>query len=180
MRCDVLGMMELDGSLVDDSTGSVNTDIQVWRENTDSRVTPYVPCECRELARVYSSNVGNSDKSEIISTSSSYHRAHTKHCQTGERGTSQTASSTSTTTASSSGYHRDIPHDTDNKSSACDNDDNEGENDTSNLVEAALPSAGDRREKNRESEIRNFKSNCNPEELQKLKIQCEVSFIKFI
>ncbi|XP_044583072.1 uncharacterized protein LOC123264073 [Cotesia glomerata] len=180
MRCDVLGMMELDGSLVDDPAGSINTDVQVWRENTDSRVTPYVPCECRELARVYSSNAGSGDKSGIISANPSYHR-HSKHCQTGERATTSATSSSSsttttstTTTSSSSGYDHDAPHDTDNKSSACDNDDNEGDNDTSNLVEAALPAASDRRERNRESEMRKLKSNCNPEELQKLKIQCEV------
>ncbi|XP_034938531.1 uncharacterized protein [Chelonus insularis] len=168
MRCDVLGMMELDGSLVDDAKGSVNTDIQVWRENTE-RTTPFVPCECRELARVYS-NAGNSDKSEIVPAGTIF-RAHSKRCQRNEMVPSTTSSSSP---SSSSVYHRDITQGPDNKSNACESDESGDENDASNLVEAALPPAGDRRERSRETEIRRLKSNCNPEELQKLKVQCEM------
>ncbi|XP_015114611.1 uncharacterized protein LOC107039492 isoform X1 [Diachasma alloeum] len=157
MRCDVLGPSELESSLVDDPTGALNTDIQVWRENTD-RTSTVVPCECRDLTRIYSKV---SDKSEVM-PSGSLHQSQ-KHCRREE--------STSSSAARTSDYHRDIAG-PDNKSSACEHSDDE-DDDPSNLVEAALP-AGDRKERKRQSEIRRLKSHCKPEELAKLKIQCEV------
>lgn len=162
MRCDVLGPSELESSLVDDPTGALNTDIQVWRENTESRTT-IVPCECRDLGRVYGKV---SDKSEVMPASSSYHQ---KHCRREESG--PTASSAA---SKPSDYHRNIVAGPDNKSSACENNEDE-DDDPSNLVEAALPPHVNRKEKRRQSEIRKLKSNCRPEELAKLKVQCEVS-----
>ncbi|KAK0163098.1 hypothetical protein PV327_006807 [Microctonus hyperodae] len=173
MRCDVLGAMELEGSLVDDSSGSLNTDIQIWRENTESKTTPFIPCECRELARVYN-NVGSSDKSGVVTTASLAFQVHPRHCNRNEVDSKASISSTATTSTAASDYHRNIVHGPDNKSSACDNSDGDDDDDASNLVETALPPTNDKREKNRESELRKLKSNCKPEELQKLKIQCEI------
>lgn len=175
MRCDVLGAMELEGSLVDDPSGSLNTDIQIWRENTESKTTPFIPCECRELARVYN-NVGSSDKSGVVTTASLAFQTHPKHCNRNEVDSKASISSTATTSTATSDYHRNIVHGPDNKSSACGNSDSDDDDDASNLVETALPPTNDKRERNRESELRKLKSNCKPEELQKLKIQCEVSF----
>lgn len=194
MRCDVLGNGDLDSSLIDDPSGSLNTDIQVWRESTDSRrSSSLTSCECRELARIYAS-----DKSDIIPAVATY-SSKQRHCKrggafeggnTGSTSTadaghsavsgssSSTASpSSSSTSASSTTSAYDVNNGPDNESAACDNPDGESNDDdeASNLVESSLPAAVDKRERSKEFEIRKLKSNCKPEELQKLKLQCEVS-----
>ena len=201
----MLGSGELDSSLIDDPTGALNTDIQVWRESTDNRRS-FTSCECRELARIYTS-----DKSEIASAATPYASNHQRHCKRvggggafdsastvatssnpdgightavpGGSSTSSGASSTSSSSPTTSSYDMSSGSG-DNESSACDNPDGDAsvddDDETSNLVEAALPAAVDKRERSKEFEIRKLKSNCKPEELQKLKLQCEVSFKIFI
>jgi len=74
-------------------------------------------------------------------------------------------------------YHGEIAG-PDNKS-ACEEDEDEDDeeedaDDEENLVEAALPAVV-RKQRRRGLHLRKLKSNCKPEELQKLKTQCEVS-----
>ena len=64
MRCDVLGNRDFESSLVD-GTSPLNTDIQVWRENTEHKVSS-TPCENRELSRPY-----RGEKSQVVSDGSS-------------------------------------------------------------------------------------------------------------
>jgi len=76
-----------------------------------------------------------------------------------------------------SSYHNEIAE-TDNKNDCEEDEDEEDEEDMEdeeNLVEAALP-AVDKKQRRRGLHLRKLKSNCKPEELQKLKTQCEVSF----
>ncbi|KAG9428981.1 hypothetical protein HZU67_09355 [Apis mellifera carnica] len=73
-------------------------------------------------------------------------------------------------------YHVEIAG-PDNKSNACENEEDEDEeddeDDEENLVEAALP-AVDKKQRRKGLHLRKLKANCKPEELQKLKLQCEV------
>lgn len=222
MRCDVLGGVELDSSLIDDPTGSLNTDIQVWRESntaSNARKTKYgggSSCECREVARIHKM----SEKSEIIPAITRYaskqrHCKRVPHSASPELGGTSTSknsgesagiltssSSSSTTSSSSSSSSSNSPTSTsssssstssrnrdnskpENDNSACDNiephDDEDLDDlyldeydDPTNLVESSSPAALDKRERGKEFEIRKLKSNCKPEELEKLKLQCQV------
>ncbi|XP_043288780.1 uncharacterized protein [Venturia canescens] len=220
MRCDVLGGVELDSSLIDDPTGSLNTDIQVWRESNtagNGRRTKYgaggaagSSCECRDVARVHKM----SEKSEIIPAITRY-SSKQRHCKrvpspgspevagspsksSGDSGTLTSSSSTSTSSSSSSpnpqtstpssstsSSSRRDNNPPENDNSACDNieahDDDDLDDiyldeydDPTNLVESSLPAALDKRERGKEFEIRKLKSNCKPEELEKLKLQCQI------
>jgi len=176
MRCDVLGNRVFENS-VDDDGGHLNTDIQVWRENTEQqqqqqrkqqqRSTSVVPCESCGLARMYPGGKSYAIADGGAMTNPQRYCFHDNH-DGGDMHNHRLVRSS---------YHNEIAG-PDNKSSACDSeeeeDDEEDENEE-NLVEAALPAVG-RKQKRRGLRLRKLKSNCKPEELQKLKTQCEVSY----
>ncbi|KAF7996561.1 hypothetical protein HCN44_002207 [Aphidius gifuensis] len=211
MRCDVLAVTEYDSILTNDQTGSLITDIQVWREHTESKMTPFISCECRDLARVQT-NINNNIKTDksVIPVGTLFHQPnhhnhhyyyyynnHQRHCyrddndNDGEnKKNKKLIKKNNDKTRKSNCYPRDAGPD--NKSSACDNsndddddddhDDDDRHNnyedddddDDPNLVDTTLPPSAERREKKREAEIRKLKANCKPDELAKLKIQCEI------
>ncbi|KAG7188843.1 hypothetical protein KM043_008449 [Ampulex compressa] len=165
MRCDVLGNRDFESSLVDDDGSHLNTDIQVWKENTEQRSTSMMPCESRELTRAYSA-----EKSCILSGGGAVTNIE-RYCHRGENVLLENHR------LAGSSYQNEIAG-PDNKSSACeseedDEDAEEEEEDEDSMVEAALP-AMDRKQRRRGLHLRKLKSNCKPEELQKLKQQCEI------
>ncbi|XP_033209531.1 uncharacterized protein LOC117168184 isoform X2 [Belonocnema kinseyi] len=169
MRCDVLGNRDFDSSLVDGKS-PLNTDIQVWRESTDHRGSS-TPCENRELSRTY-----RGDKSNAVSDgSTSSFISLQRYCQRDRTGSSENQYS------SADSYRQEVAG-PDNKSSACeggdeedgeDEEDDDDEDDGSNFVEAALPSTSKKR-RGKAYHLRKLKASCKPEELQKLKLQCEI------
>lgn len=177
MRCDVLGIRDLENS-ADDGSGHLSTDIQVWRENTEQqqrqrqqqkRGTSVVPCESRGLARMYPT-----DKSCSITGGSTVTNMQ-RYCRRDDHGGEM-----HNHRLARSAYHNEIVG-PDNKSNACDGeeededeDDEDIEDEEENMVEAALP-AVNRKQRRKGLHLRKLKSNCKPEELQKLKTQCEVS-----
>lgn len=74
----------------------------------------------------------------------------------------------------------------DNKSRACDKSEDDDEDDAEETkeedeegahnYESSLPSAANKNRCRRKEELKWLKSNCKPEELHKLKVQCEVRF----
>lgn len=180
MRCDVLGNRDFENS-ADDDGGHLSTDIQVWRENTEQqqrqrrqrRGTSVVPCESRGLARMYPA-----DKSCAIAGGGAVTNMQ-RYCRRDDRDDGEMHNHR----LARSSYHNEIAG-PDNKSSACeeeeedeDEDDEDVEDEEENLVEAALP-AVDRKQRRRRLHPRKLKSHCKPEELQKLKTQCEVRFLR--
>ncbi|XP_014486266.1 PREDICTED: uncharacterized protein LOC106750434 isoform X3 [Dinoponera quadriceps] len=179
MRCDVLGTRDFENS-VDDDSGHLSTDIQVWRENTEQqqrqqrqqhhqqRSTSVVPCESRGLARMYPA-----DKSCAIAGGGAMTNLQ-RYCRRDDHGDGEMHNHR----LARSSYHNEVAG-PDNKSSACDGeededeDDEDAEDEEENLVEAALP-AVDKKQRRRGLHLRKLKSNCKPEELQKLKTQCEI------
>lgn len=166
MRCDVLGNRDFDSSLVDDETSHHSTDIQVWKENTEQRSsTSMLPCESRGLIRTYPG-----DKACAISGGGAVTNLQ-RYCHREDNAALENHR------LAGSAYHNEIAG-PDNKSSACDSDDEDQdaedeEDDEENLVEAALP-AVDRKQRRRGLHLRKLKFNCKPEELQRLKLQCEI------
>lgn len=177
MRCDVLGNRDFENS-ADDDDSHLNTDIQVWRENTEQqqqqqqqkqRGVSIVPCESRGLARMYPAG-----KSCTIAGGGAVTNMQ-RYCQHDDSGDMHNHR------LARSSYHNEIAE-SDNKGNdgGCDeeeDEDEEDEEDTENeedLVEAALP-AVDKKQKRRGLHLRKIKTHCKPEELQKLKTQCEVS-----
>ncbi|XP_024947368.1 uncharacterized protein LOC107274337 isoform X2 [Cephus cinctus] len=181
MRCDVFGTRDFESSLAEDS-GPLNTDIQVWKESSSQRTSVAAPIESRDLAKTYR------DSLYISGDDGSAHESFQQYCQGGS--------------SLDGGYRRGITG-SDNKSSdACDNDDGDGNGedgdadasykdqdqdedededdgdlyaeDDDSLVEAALPPGSDRKMRDKAFELRKLKSNCKQEDLQKLKVQCEV------
>jgi len=174
MRCEVLGNRDFENS-VDDDGGHLNTDIQVWRENTEQqkqqqqrRSTSIVPCGSRGLARMYPT-----DKSCTIAGGGAVTNLQ-RYCRRDDHDDGDMHNHR----LARSSYRNEIAE-TDNKNNDCeedeDEDDEEDMEDEENLVEAALP-AVDKKQRRRGLHLRKLKSNCKPEELQKLKTQCEVSF----
>lgn len=164
MRCEVLGNRDFENSMDDDGS-HLNTDIQIWRENIEQR-SSIVPCKSRSLARIYPT-----DKSCAIAKDNA-RRNLQRYCRRDDTGDLHNHRLTR------SSYQNGLTG-PDNKSSACDNEDDEDEDDEDeddeeNLVETALP-AIDKKQRRKGLHPRKLKSNCKPEELQKLKIQCEVS-----
>lgn len=180
MRCDVLGNRVFENSVDDD--GHLNTDIQVWRENTEQqqqqrkqqqqqhqqqqqRSTSVIPCESCGFTRMYPGG-----KSYAIADGGAVTNPQ-RYCLNDDHDGGDMHNHRLVR----SSYHNEIAG-PDNKSSACDSeeeeDDEEDENEE-NLVEAALPAVSKKRR--RGLRLRKLKSNCKPEELQKLKTQCEVS-----
>ncbi|CAL7950502.1 unnamed protein product [Xylocopa violacea] len=171
MRCDVLGNRDFESSLVDDEAGHHSTDIQVWKENTEQRSTAMLPCDSRGgFARTYPAEkactiVGGGAVTNIQ-----------QYCHREDSGALENHRLPGTA------YHVEIVG-PDNKSNACDNeeeeeeeddeDEDEDEDDEENLVEAALP-AVDKKQRRKGLHLRKLKANCKPEELQKLKLQCEI------
>lgn len=179
MRCDVLGNRDFENS-VDEDGGHLNTDIQVWRENTEQqkqhhhhqRSTSVVPCESRGLVRMYPV-----DKSCAIAGGGAVTNLQ-RYCR---RDDQHDSSDMHNHRVARSSYHNEVAG-SDTKSNACEEEeeeeeDEEDEEDDENLVEAALP-AVDKKQRRRGQHLRKLKSNCKPEELQKLKTQCEVSFVE--
>ncbi|XP_043673132.1 uncharacterized protein LOC122631473 [Vespula pensylvanica] len=195
MRCDVLGNRDFESSMddEDDDGGHLNTDIQVWKENTEQRSTSVVPCS-RDLARTYRpSSSSSTDKScALAATKNDLQRSYCRRADADVLKNHRLADSSS--------YRRNEIAGPENNSDACDNEDDEDdeddedneddedaeddddeeeeeeegeEDDEENLVEAALP-AVDKRQRRRRMHLRKLKSNCKPEELQKLKLQCEI------
>lgn len=178
MRCDVLGNRDFE-NLVDDDGSHLNTDIQVWRENTEQqqqqqqqRGVSIVPCESRGLARMYPAG-----KSCTIAGGGAVTNLQ-RYCHRDDSGDMHNHR------LARSSYHNEIAG-SDNKSNGCDGEEDEDEDDEEDaedeedLVEAALP-AVDKKQKRRGLHLRKIKSHCKPEELQKLKTQCEVSIIQLI
>ncbi|XP_076765260.1 uncharacterized protein LOC143432473 isoform X3 [Xylocopa sonorina] len=173
MRCDVLGNRDFESSLVDDETGHHSTDIQVWKENTEQRSTAMLPCDSRGgFARTYPAEkactiVGGGAVTNIQ-----------QYCHREDSGALENHRLPGTA------YHVEIVG-PDNKSNACDNEEeeeeedeeeeeeDEDEDDEENLVEAALP-AVNKKQRRKGLHLRKLKANCKPEELQKLKLQCEI------
>ena len=168
MRCDVLGNRDFESSLVDDEAGHHSTDIQVWKENTEQRSTSVMPCESRgsSFSRTYSV-----EKACTIGGGGAVTNIQ-QYCHREDSGALENHRLPGTA------YHVEIAG-PDNKSNACDNDEEDedeeedDEDDEENLVEAALPAVDKKRRKG--LHLRKLKANCKPEELQKLKLQCEVS-----
>jgi len=139
MRCEVLGNRDFENS-VDDDGEHLNTDIQVWRENTEQkqqqqrRSTSIVPCSSRGLTRMYPA-----DKSCAIAgggavTNLQRYCRRDDHHDDGDMHNHRLARSS---------YHSEITE-TDNKNIDCEEDEDEDdeedvEEDEENLVEAALP-----------------------------------------
>ncbi|XP_011337231.1 uncharacterized protein LOC105279268 isoform X2 [Ooceraea biroi] len=179
MRCDVLGNRDFENS-VDDDDGHLNTDIQVWRENTEQqrrqqqqqhqqRSTSVMPCESRGITRMY-----RADKSCAIAGGGAVTNLQ-RYCRRDDQDGGDMHNHRLVRTS----YHGEIAG-PDNKSSACDGEEDEDEDDEEedaedeeNLVEAALP-AVDKKKRRRGLHLRKLKSHCKPEELQKLKTQCEI------
>ncbi|KAL2714900.1 uncharacterized protein V1478_014598 [Vespula squamosa] len=159
---------------------------KVWKENTEQRSTSVVPCS-RELARTYRpSSSSSTDKScALAATKNDLQRSYCRRADADVLKNHRLAESSS--------YRRNEIAGPENNSDACDNDDEDDEDDEDddpeddeegedgeeddddeeNLVEAALP-AVDKRQRRRRMHLRKLKSNCKPEELQKLKLQCEI------
>ncbi|XP_043466960.1 uncharacterized protein LOC122501505 [Leptopilina heterotoma] len=173
MRCDVLGNHDFDSSLVD-GTITLNTDIQVWRETTEKRVS--TPCDSRELSRTY-----RGEKVQTTSDSSSSFISLQRYCQRDKESLEVQYSENS--------YRQDVAG-PDNKSSACEgegsdeeegedeedaeiDDDDDDEEDSIDFVEAAHPVASKKR-RSKAFKLGKLKASCKPEELQKLKLQCEI------
>lgn len=177
MRCDVLGNLDFE-NLVDDDGSHLNTDIQVWRENTEQqqqqqqRDVSIVPCESRGLARMYPAG-----KSCTIAGGGAVTNLQ-RYCHRDDGGDMHNHR------LARSSYHNEIAG-SDNKSNGCDGEEDEDEDDEEDaedeedLVEAALP-AVDKKQKRKGLHLRKIKSHCKPEELQKLKTHCEVSIILLI
>lgn len=173
MRCDVLGNRDFENS-VDDDDGQLNTDIQVWRENTEQqrqqRSISVMPCESRGLTRIYPA-----DKSCAIAGGGAMTNLQ-RYCRRDDHNNDM-----HNHRLARSSYHNEIVE-PDNKSNACeedeDEDDEDAEYEDENLVEAALP-AVDKKQRRTGLHLRKLKTNCRPEELQKLKTQCEVSYTRF-
>lgn len=166
MRCDVLGNRDFESSLVDDEGGHHSTDIQVWKENTEQRTTSVMSCESRAgLSRTYPVEKGCTISGGGAVTNIQ------QYCHREDSGALENHRLPGTA------YHVEIAG-PDNKSNACDNEEDEDEeddeDDEENLVEAALP-AVDKKQRRKGLHLRKLKANCKPEELQKLKLQCEVS-----
>ena len=165
MRCDVLGNRDFENSLVDDEAGHHSTDIQVWKENTEQRHTSVMPCESRGSF----SGTYPVEKACTISGGEAVTNIQ-QYCHREDSGALENHRLPGTA------YHVEIAG-PDNRSNACDNgeedEDEEDEDDEENLVEAALPAVDKKRRKG--LHLRKLKANCKPEELQKLKLQCEVS-----
>ncbi|XP_025986666.1 uncharacterized protein LOC105194659 isoform X2 [Solenopsis invicta] len=173
MRCEVLGNRDFENSV--DEDGHLNTDIQVWRENTEQqkqkqqqqrRSTSIVPCGSRGIARMYPT-----DKSCSVAGGGTV--TNLRYCRRDDHDDSDMHNHR----LARSSYHSEIAE-TDNKNSDCeedeeDEDEEEDVEDEENLVEAALP-AVDKKQRRRGLHLRKLKSNCKPEELQKLKTQCEI------
>lgn len=167
MRCDVLGNRDFESFLVDEEGGHHSTDIQVWKENTEQRTTSVMSCESRPgLSRTYSPV----EKGCTISGGGAVTNIQ-QYCQREDSGALENHRLPGTA------YHVEIAG-PDNKSNACENEEDEDEeddeDDEENLVEAALP-AVDKKQRRKGLHLRKLKANCKPEELQKLKLQCEVS-----
>ncbi|XP_071867619.1 uncharacterized protein isoform X3 [Bombus fervidus] len=164
MRCDVLGNRDFENSLVDDEAGHHSTDIQVWKENTEQRHTSVMPCESRGSF----SGTYPVEKACTISGGGAVTNIQ-QYCHREDSGALENHRLPGTA------YHVEIAG-PDNRSNACDNgeedEDEEDEDDEENLVEAALPAVDKKRRKG--LHLRKLKANCKPEELQKLKLQCEV------
>ncbi|XP_014611291.1 PREDICTED: uncharacterized protein LOC106790709 [Polistes canadensis] len=193
MRCEVLGNRDFESSMddEDDDGGHLNTDIQVWKENTEQRSTSVVPCS-RDVARnnYRSSSSSSTDKScALAATKNDLQRSYCRRADADVLKNHRLADS-------SSSYRRNEIAGPENNSDACDNDDEDEEDgddddddeqddennedddedeedDEANLVESALP-AVDKKQRRRGIHLRKLKSNCKPEELQKLKLQCEI------
>ncbi|XP_029049278.1 uncharacterized protein LOC114878998 isoform X2 [Osmia bicornis bicornis] len=166
MRCDVLGNRDFESSLVDDEAAHHTTDIQVWKENTEQRSTSVMPCESRGLSR----STYPVEKSCTMSGGVAVTNIQ-RYCHREDSGALENHRLPGTA------YHVEIAG-PDNKSNACDNeeeeeDEEDDEDDEENLVEAALP-AVDKKQRRKGLHLRKLKSNCKPEELQKLKLQCEI------
>lgn len=152
MRCDVLLTQDFEGSLIDDS-GTVNTDIEVWRETTARQTTVAPATGSRDLVRIFN------DKFQISGASSggSAGGEGPFHHYCDRRDTPDN--------------HFTINH---QKQKMIESDDNKtrGICDSNHLVDSALPAID--RKQQRLFELQKLKSNCKPEELLKLKIRCEV------
>lgn len=162
----MLGNRDFESSLVDDEAGHHSTDIQVWKENTEQRSTSVVPCESRAFARTYPV-----EKACTVAGGGAVTNIQ-QYCHREDNRALENHRLPGTA------YHVEIVG-PDNKSNACgnegeDEDEEDDEDDEENLVEAALP-AVDKKQRRKGLHLRKLKSNCKPEELQKLKLQCEVS-----
>ncbi|XP_017766611.1 PREDICTED: uncharacterized protein LOC108555471 isoform X2 [Eufriesea mexicana] len=164
MRCDVLGNRDFESSLVDDEAGHHSTDIQVWKENTEKRSTSVMPCESRgSFSRTYPV-----EKACAVAGGGAVSNIQ-QYCHREDNGGLENRH------LPGAAFRVEMPG-PDNKSNACDNEDEEDEedeDDEENLVEAALP-AVDKKQRRKGLHLRKLKANCKPEELQKLKLQCEV------
>ncbi|XP_017890367.1 uncharacterized protein LOC108631142 isoform X2 [Ceratina calcarata] len=166
MRCDVLGNRDFESSLVDDEADHHSTDIQVWKENTEQRSTSVLPCESRaSFPRTYPV-----EKACTISGGGAVTNIQ-QYCHREDNGALENHR------LPGAAYHVEIAG-PDNKSNACggnedDEDEEDDEDDEENLVEAALP-AVDKKQRRKGLHLRKLKANCKPEELQKLKLQCEI------
>ncbi|XP_066582554.1 uncharacterized protein [Prorops nasuta] len=167
MRCDVLGNRDF-GSSSDDDAEHLNTDIQVWKESTERRMPQSTPCEARDMAR----SRAYREKSCAIGDGSAISNLHQYCREDTNRGIHEDHRGLPETL-----YNREVVG-PDNKSNPCEDEDEEEEeeeeeDEEENLVEAALP-AVDKKQRRKRMHLRKLKSNCKPEELQKLKVQCEV------
>lgn len=150
--------------MLEDEENGLNTDIQVWTEAADEYGTSVSPCSTTDL-----SNSGDYEGMARESTSYSTGYCHRQSNAPDEHKEAE-------------GDFRECKKGTDNKSNVeCESEEDdepeseEEENLDENLVEAALPQpAPIDRKLQKNFTMKKFKSHCKPEELQKLKLQCEV------
>ncbi|KAK2582204.1 hypothetical protein KPH14_004557 [Odynerus spinipes] len=188
MRCDVLGNRDFESSIDnDDGAGHLNTDIQVWKENTEQRSTSVVPCSrgSRDVSRTYRPSASSSTDKSCALAAASNSNTQRSYCRRADGDVLQ-----NNRLVGSPSYHRNEIAGPENNSDACEHDeeeeedgeeddeeedveDEEDDDDDENLVESALP-AVDKKQRRRGIHLRKLKSNCKPEELQKLKLHCEI------
>lgn len=140
------------GSPVMGDPTHINTDIEIWSEATAYR-TALSPSGPRDLARVLlRGGLFPPDRQSQPPQAQPRHH----HCPRAAAPDKPTVSNQPTQ-----------PPGDDNNATAdmCDNN---------NLVDSALPPTDHKQQ--RLSELQKLKANCKPEELQKLKLQCEVCF----
>ncbi|XP_021927713.1 uncharacterized protein LOC110833678 isoform X4 [Zootermopsis nevadensis] len=149
MRCEVLMTQEMGSPIMGDPT-HINTDIEIWSEATAYR-TALSPSGPRDLARVLlRGGLFPPDRQSQPPPAQPQHH----HCPRAATPDKPTVSNQPT----------QQPGD-DNNATAdmCDNN---------NLVDSALPPADNKQQ--RLSELQKLKANCKPEDLQKLKLRCEI------
>ncbi|XP_049832622.1 uncharacterized protein LOC126273177 [Schistocerca gregaria] len=156
MRCEVLMTQEV-GSGESGESSQGNTDIEVWSESTAYR-TALSPSGPRDLARVlfrrgpYTEHDRQPQEAQGSTPST---QPSENHCpRTSQPPTSEQHQQPQATS------------DTDTNTSAPDTCD------SGNLVDSSVP-PGDRKQQ-RLSELQRLKANCKPEELQGLKLRCEI------